>query len=654
MISLRRSRSWILIFISFTAICWDIVTSHKYTAEPGTFKFESEFDTLLTDSAVVAIITSDYQGLTETISRSIDPGYNHIETMVRKAVQIQGGLQHIIKRGDKVMLKVNLVGGNSPSGQGENTDVRVVKAVMKIIQEITAGDAEILIAEGTARINDDPDTENSVWQNSGYTDLLYDSALTSVNFSLLNLNQTYNDLVEVDLGDNATAAPHHGRYFVHKAELEADVFISIPVLKIHDTGITCALKNQIGTAPGAYYGYNKMNGSKYYTGLVHDADQRRWTTEEIVDFAAIAGIDFVVVDAIMCLDSSKSYEGTNQVRFNTIIAGDDPVAVDHVCSELFCLNPDDIAHITLAEKMGLGTNNSGMIEVIGVPIDAVKKKVRKNTKPNGSFGQSNRTWILSEAFNGSDITQEFIPDEASFVLEADKNGWSHPVYFFDDRIDLMSFYQDPSDVITYAFSYFYSPYGQQAELWLGYDESIRVYLNDEQVYSFDGTITFEDTELVKVKPLITVREGENKLLVKTSHKYADYSFTLNICEVESDLNYAGNRLPGLKFYTNTINTPTLSNEYYAKSEGSIMVYPNPLETHAKIVFTIPESGKTSLALYDMRGNLVTIILETILKEGNHSFEWYLNGGEESVIKSGNYVCVMQSPHYRNSIKICVR
>jgi uncharacterized protein (DUF362 family) len=652
-ISFKRSRNWLLIIFSFTAICWDIATSHKYAAEYGTFRYESEFPDVLPDTAIVAIVTSDYAALTEKVPRNIDPGYEQIEVMVRKAVEMQGGLQHVVTKGDKVMLKVNLVGANSPSGQGENTDVRVVKALMKIIREITAGDVEIWIAEGSARVNDDPVRENSVWQNSGYTVLIQDPDLADINFSLLNLNRSIDDLVEVNLGTSATAAPHNGKYYVHKAELDADVYISIPVLKIHDTGITCALKNQIGTAPGVYYGYNKMTGSQYSAGLLHDVDQRRWTTEEIVDFSSIAGIDFVLVDAIMCLDSSKSYHGSNQVRFNAVVAGEDPVAVDHIGSKLFCLNPDDIAHITLAAKMGLGTNHPDRIKVVGVPVETAKIKVRKNPSPNGLFGQSNRTWLLSQTFAGSDISQEYLPDESSLAPEAGQEGWSPSVYFFDDRIDLMSYYQEPAGVITYAFTRFFSPLEQQAELWLGYDESIMVYLNQEKVFTFDGSTTFEDSELVKAKPLITVIKGENLLLVKTFHKYADYSFTLNICQVESDLHFAGNRLPGLVFYTSKTLTPTSSSDLSVNSGGSLMVYPNPLVNQAKISFVLPEEGKTSLALYDMNGRLVEVILEAHLEKGNHTFDWNVCGKGEKVIPGGNYLCVLQSPNYRNSIKIHV-
>ena len=69
------------------------------------------------------------------------------------------------------------------------------------------------------------------------------------------------DLVEVDLGSEGTSAKQGTKYTVHRAELEADVYIAVPVLKIHDTGITNALKLQVGSAPGCYYGYNKTGGT---------------------------------------------------------------------------------------------------------------------------------------------------------------------------------------------------------------------------------------------------------------------------------------------------------------------------------------------------------------------------------------------------------
>jgi uncharacterized protein (DUF362 family) len=652
---MKKTLGWILFGgIAFTAVCWDLVTSDQYTSVPGTFRYESEFDAITGATTKVAIVPSDFEGLAKQVSRTVDPGYEQIEAMVRKAVELQGGLDWVIKKGDKVMLKVNLVGENSPSGQGENTDVRVVKAVVKIIDECTQGDVEIVIAEGSARTNDDPAVAGSVWENSGYTKLLTDPYLSGIKLRLLNLNQSYADLVPVTLGNKATAAPHNGIYYVHKEELEADVFISIPVLKIHDTGITCTLKNQIGTAPGVYYGYNKMKGTQYYGGLKHDVNQRRWTEEEIVDLSSIAGIDFVVVDAIMTLESYKTYSGSNQVRFNTIVAGADPVAVDHVCTKLVCLNPDDIDHIVLGEKMGLGTNDSTKIEVVGATIDAVKKRVKKNTANNGEYGRSNRTWLLSQAFPGNDISTEYIAGEASLIPEAGKNGWSQPVYFFDDRIDLMSFYNDPKGVISYAFTCFSALKNETAQLWLGYDESIIVFLNGEKVYSFSGTTTYADGDLVKATPLITVKQGENTLLVKTYQNYADYSFALAICENETDKLFDGNRLPGIKFYTAATGSSTSIKNPVTHSDPEFSISPNPVETHANFSFSLPEDGRATLALYDMSGRVVLNIMDTYLTQGSHTFEWQPQRTGKAMIKSGTYLCVLHSGNYDKKIKIVVR
>ena len=537
----------IILILLIGAVSLDFMVSDN-GVEKGTFRLESDFEPYTGGNANVAIIPSDYAGLSSPVSRSANPDYAQVEEMVSKAIELQGGFQGVIKKGDQVMIKINLVGGNSPSGQGENTDARVVKALIKLIDGFTGGDVEILVAEGSSRPNDDPSSNTSVWANSGYTSLLTDPYLAGINFRLFNLNYPMEDLVEIDLGKKGTSAIHDNKFHVHKAELEADVFISVPVLKIHNTGITNALKLQIGTAPGCYYGYNKMVGTSYSKGIFHKVGHRLWTTEAIVDLSAIADIDYVVVDALMCLETYKSYKETNQVRMNTIIAGVDPVAVDHVCTKLLGLNPDDIAHITLAEKAGLGTNDFDKISISGASIDEVKKNFKKNPSENGKFGQSNRTWILSQPFKGTDFSKEYIPNEARLLAEPGKNGWSQPVYFFDDRIDLLSYYQGEKNMVSYAYTNFSAQKNQQAELWLGTQEAISVYVNGELAYSSTSNNDYGDDDLGQKVQIIPIKEGKNTLLVKSLNKYGDYSFALNICEVEDKPDYAGNRVEGLKFY----------------------------------------------------------------------------------------------------------
>ena len=253
-----------LALAAFAAICWDLTTAVSTAIEEGTYRMESDFDAVTAATTKVGLVTSDYAELPNKVSRLVDPGYEQIEDMVRKAVELQNGFGGIIHQDDKVMIKPNIVEKNTAPGVGTNTDVRVVKALIKIIAEFTNNNVEIIVAEGIPRLGyDDPASATSSWEASGYRNLLNDPYLSGINFYLFNLNQSYTDLETMDLGDKGTAAPHNYIYKVHKKELEADVYITVPVLKIHNTGITCALKNQIGTAPGVYYGYNKMAGTGY-------------------------------------------------------------------------------------------------------------------------------------------------------------------------------------------------------------------------------------------------------------------------------------------------------------------------------------------------------------------------------------------------------
>ncbi len=630
-------RTFIYVFLVLIALFfYDSIVMHSSSTVEGTYRLESEFDAVSGATTAVSIVPSDYDSLSSPESRTSDALSDaQIKEMVATAIELQGGLDDVISKGDQVLIKVNLVGADEPAGTGENTDYRVVKGLLQCIYEYTGGDVELIVAEGTARENDDPDEAESVWDNSGYVDMLTDTAISKMNVKLLNLNQTIDSLVEVDLKDDATAAPHEGVYMVHKAVLQADVYISVPVLKIHNTGITNALKNQIGIAPGCYYGYNKCNGTEYYDGLVHDVDQRRWTTEEIVDFCNIADIDFVVVDALMCLELQKTDKETNRVRMNMVMAGQDPVAVDHVAAQVFCLNPDDIAHITLAEKMGLGTNDDDQIYVEGVSVDDVKEKVEKSTANEGVFGQSNRTWILSQAYSDADIDSVCIESEANFIPTAGKDGWSEPVYFFDDRIDLLSYYEEETDMVSYAFTYFDAPEAQTAELWLGNDEGIWVYLNGELVYDFSSITSFDDDELWTDVVDVDLLEGENSLLVKTYNNYGDYSFTLNICDPETSEQWEGSRVAGLKFYENSDDDDNDDDDDSTSAIAAIQqintisAYPNPCTDKVRIVTGEKNNTLVNVVVYDMQGKVVKKITES-------DYSWDLTAESGQKIPAGQY------------------
>jgi hypothetical protein len=419
-------------------------------------------------------------------------------------------------------------------------------------------------------------------------------------------------------------------------------------MKVHEQpGYTGALKNQIGIAASTKYGFNKMAGvaqegrihKLYHQNLMSTTGQN-WQDKEIVDLSVIAKIKFVVVDAITCLETQKAPKyGTprtnrliaNRVVMNSIIAGKDPVAVDNVCCRIMGINPDDIEHITLAERVGLGTNNSDNITVVGTSIDQTKRRFKKPTTTYGVYGQSNRVWMLNgpySAASASDMNTQFIAHDSTVTPTAGVDGWSLPYYFTDDQIMLRELFGlgSTGQFVSYAFTYFTVPVNTTAELWIGSDEAIKVYLNEQLVYNYMGTRTFAGTEWYKdTSTVLNLKSGVNKLLVKVYQSIGTYNFSLNICEL-SDLTttpiYRGNRVAGLKFTPNSNGTsvkdknPTILSSFELQN-----CYPNPFNPTTTIRYHLSKTGPVTLKVYDLTGHEIATLVNEEKPAGTYSLSW---------------------------------
>ncbi|MBN1466728.1 DUF362 domain-containing protein [candidate division KSB1 bacterium] len=667
----RRSAR-MLFFITFFScwLAWDFSQADKNRApEYESYKLASTFNAV-TEEATVAIVRSDDAALQNPLpinDANIDD--RTIEQMVRRAIALAGGLDGFIRSGDMVLIKPNIVDPEEP-GTGEVTDVRVVKALIKVVNDIDPGNMDIVIGEGSPRPMDyemkyqtswSSPCWQELWDVCGYQDLLKDPELAGITLRLSNLNGSppedpWRDLVEVEL-PNGQASPQGGRYWIHKDVLNADAYIAVPVMKIHTVGMTCALKNQIGLAPSTKYGFSKNGGIPQdgrMTKLTHHSQApKHWTDKEIVDLSALAGIDFVVVDALACLERSKSAERkngviTNLVRMNTVLAGVDPVATDHVCARLMGLNPDDMEHITLAERVGLGTNQAADIKIVGADIASTARRFIKSTAKTGDYGQGNRDWIVSEAFSidGIDdpIDHPFLLDEAEIAPQPGRDGWSEPLYFTDDRIDLYSYFDKSRNIVSYAFAYFDALKAQEAELWLGSDEAMKIWLNGEIVYDYDKTRTFADDDLYLDKVNIAVSAGENRLLVKTLHKFSRYDFSVNICEPVTDSRYDGNRIAG-KFKTSSAYTAIKDDAPGFISDFQVgQAYPNPFNHTVRLFLRCSANEHVTAMVYNIRGERVNTLLEDTIDRGEHILIWNGTDDENNVLTSGTYFIQIHGPN----------
>jgi hypothetical protein len=75
-------------------------------------------------------------------------------------------------------------------------------------------------------------------------------------------------------------------------------------------------------------------------------------------------------------------------------------------------------------------------------------------------------------------------------------------------------------------------------------------------------------------------------------------------------------------------------------------YPNPFNPSTTIRYDLPHAGEVSLAVYDLLGREVTILVDGYMEPGYHEVQW--NGRE---LSSGIYIARLVAPEYIKSIKM---
>ena len=551
-------KKYVLIILAAVLVAADFAVWSQVPVTHTRWCKLSDFSYDSSKESTVSIVRSDDTTLPEPASRMASLTYAQIAAMVDRAIDLAGGLAGRIPSGARtIVIKPNIV-DPALNGSGVNTDTRVVKALVLHLYHLNP-DYEIKVAEaagGWAR----PGTPLApAWSMStdGYAYCGYKGMIDS-----LQADPAYPDLklewVDMNYDSTVAVAVPEPRFsddqqviYLPRTLVEADFIINTPVMKVHSTSITVGLKNWVGILPGMVYGWSHDQGyNKNGIGLNHAAGHLQ---KNIVELHRVMPEQFVLVDATMGKEVSKFDSGISK-RMNMIVAGEDVVSVDAVCAELMEVNPEDVEHVTLAALAGLGQNDLSRIEVKGGTVEQSRApfikaaKVQSTELKNSSYpywGQSNRTWLLKGAFSQLNMDHDYLGGEAETAPVPGQDGWSEPVYFFDDVIDPAAFYGGTTDGINYAFSYFTASADSRAQLWVGSNQEMTVWLNGAVVYQYQSG--FRQIKLPNESVLIDVKEGLNRLLVKVGQRSGVSTFGLNICENVTDKNYAGNRLEGLKF-----------------------------------------------------------------------------------------------------------
>ena len=261
---------------------------------------------------------------------------------VRKAVDLIGGIETIVKAGEKVLLKVNWCVVPEDPKVGVVTNPVVARAVADLVKE--AG-AEPIIADSAARGVD----TDLVIQTTGY------DKLADEGYAVVNLDKE--KVVRLQFPDGEILQ----KIKTFELVTQVDKIIDIPLFKTHDSAeATLGLKNM--------------------KGLLHDDQKSKLHREGL--YAGIADVNSRFTPDLVVYDGTWAMEGLGPMygipfELNLILAARNVVAGDAVAGSIMGFEPAELIVTKIAYERGLGEMNLDKIAIVGAPLESVKRRFKR-------------------------------------------------------------------------------------------------------------------------------------------------------------------------------------------------------------------------------------------------------------------------------------
>lgn len=250
----------------------------------------------------------------------------------RKTVELLGGMNQYVKKGQTVMVKPN-IGWNRSVEQAANTNPEVVRALVEMAYE--SGAKKVIVMDNTCN------TAERTYERSGIKEAA-DKAGADVRFVDENRLTLYDFK-----GEKVQKWP------VFRDFLEVDTFINAPVLKHHSSAmLTIGMKNLYGILGGPRGKLHRNMG----TG--------------IADLAAGFTVDLTIVDAtrIMLRNGPTGGSLADVQEKQTIIGSANIMEADVVAADLFGADPTAVPFLVKGHEKGLGNLDMARINLKSTTI----------------------------------------------------------------------------------------------------------------------------------------------------------------------------------------------------------------------------------------------------------------------------------------------
>jgi uncharacterized protein (DUF362 family) len=235
--------------------------------------------------------------------------------------------EQLIPADATVVIKPNLCTAVPEKVWASNTDPAITEAVCELLLTRTR---RIVIGESDGLRQ----TAQEAFALSGYVEIARRLGIELINFS--------------EVPWTGVECEPAGKIELPGVLLEADVFITLPVLKTHAlTYFTGALKNQWGCLPQ----YDRILVHKYLDPL-------------LATLHRVLRPKLAVMDGIIGMEGRGPSNGKPR-RLDVVLASRDSVALDATAMRLVGLEPQRSRHVVLTAERGLGQFAAGDIEVDG-------------------------------------------------------------------------------------------------------------------------------------------------------------------------------------------------------------------------------------------------------------------------------------------------
>lgn len=237
------------------------------------------------------------------------------------------GWRDVVAPDAHVVIKPNLCTERPEMIHTANTSIGVLRAVCTVLQERTR---RITVVESNgARY-----PAEAAFENNGVYRLADEMGLRVLNLSK-------DELID-------TPDPRMAGFGMARTWLEADAFITLPVLKTHATTVfTGALKNQWGCIPR----YDRILLHQHLHELIGDVNKMKPPV-------------LALMDGLVGMQGRGPINGY-PIDLDVLLASRDPVALDATGMRLIGLEPQTCKHLVHASRIGLGSYRAGEVAVDG-------------------------------------------------------------------------------------------------------------------------------------------------------------------------------------------------------------------------------------------------------------------------------------------------